>query len=521
MKSYLKNILLVTVIVTIPLLVYGYLQLMSLSEDERMAESIYQKQMETVLFSLNQYTDDIMGQWARELSDQRKSLYENVENLVLRNESIQMLSVAKAPYEHDTIFYGDYVQPNEEVKQQIQNWRNGQDSTIQKLEQYYKAGFQKLQGVENWTQQEGLAGIQLPITFMVADADSGLYHVFIIAEARFWTEQILANKIQSLAFEGLNAAVVSSINEEQVFASEAYKTEKEYVQADLWIVPDLQLRIQSAGENYATLVKERSRKNLTFLSVAFGILLLGIILLYRSTIRTLHLAQLKSDFVSNVSHEIRTPLALIKMYAETLMLGRIAKEEKLKEYYQVIYHESGRLTHLVNNILDFSRIEANKKTYHFEKLDLSNLVKGVLDSYQYSFQEKEVELKLELAGGPYWVNGDREALKEVVSNLIDNALKYNDKEVPALEVKLSQQKQEVIFFISDNGPGIPKSEYKRIFERFYRVENALTQQTKGTGMGLSLVQHILQAHQAKITLGANEGAGVFFKIKFPKLNDHE
>lgn len=517
MRQYIKTILLISALVVVPILFYSYQQLKSLSEDEKMAEQIYQRQMETVLFSLNQYADDMMSQWARRLGSSEGSIQKNAEKLMLRNEPIQVLSIQKWSGKEDTLFYGDYVKENDSIAWAIKNWRARHDSTLQRLAEYSVAGFQKIQSADGWQDQPYLQGFEVPLTFMLTDQDSSLYNAFLILQTQFWTEQILGAKIQELAIDGLNVAVYGGTEPSLIYASDNYTAGKEYVETALWILPSIQLRIQTAGENYASLVKKRSEDNLVFLLITLAILLVGLFLLYRSTRRTLQLAQLKSDFVSNVSHEIRTPLSLIRMYAETLMLGRVVKEDRQKQYYKVIYHEAGRLTHLVNNILDFSRIEANKKTYHFQKLLPNELIHKILDRYEHTFQEHHVQLHLDLEASSSLIYGDEEALSEVISNLIDNAIKYNDKEITEIGIEGSFLTNKFVLNIADNGPGIPKKEYNKVFERFYRIENALTQQTKGTGMGLSLVKHILTAHKASIQLKQNKPTGLIFEIVFPLI----
>ena len=156
------------------------------------------------------------------------------------------------------------------------------------------------------------------------------------------------------------------------------------------------------------------------------IVLAGGLLIIRNIRNTFKIAQLKSDFVSNVSHEIRTPVSLIKMYAETLMLGRVKSDEKKQHYYNVMHHESGRLTYLVNNILDFSRIEANRKTYSKEPANLNELVQQVYANYEYTFKEKGVSASLVLAQEEILVELDTTAFDEALSNLVDNAIKYSE-----------------------------------------------------------------------------------------------
>jgi two-component system phosphate regulon sensor histidine kinase PhoR len=349
-----------------------------------------------------------------------------------------------------------------------------------------------------------------------------MYNIFVILQTRYWVDQILGAKIQALAVDELNVAVLSNrLGEAPILSSANFNVEKTYTSADLWIFEGLKIAIQSIGENYSELVKERSKNNLLFLIFTLLVLLIGVGIIIRNIQNAMKVAQLKSDFVSNVSHEIRTPLALIKMYAETLMLGRLSSDSRRKEYYEVIYHESGRLTHLVNNILDFSRIEANKMTYDFLALELDKQIEAIFHSYEYTFKEKTVRCHLKLNAAGVMINGDHQALNEAIANLIENAIKYkrDDKEGIEITVTTEMKNKEVLCHITDNGVGISKIEYDKIFDRFYRIESALTQQTKGTGMGLSLVKHIMLAHNGSVTVQSKLNTGSTFSLVFPIIDN--
>ena len=520
MNKQIKIIAVILVLTIVPLLIYGFLQLKSLSEDEQIAGEIYEKQMETVLFSLNQLADDMISQWARKMNNSDRSFKESANDLILRNESIKMLYVQRATDKSDTVFYGEYIEPNKDVEQQIEEWFYQNDSTLNKLIEYFKAGFQKVQGVQSWHQYIKEGSPEAAITFVISDLDSAQYYVFIVLESRLWIEQILGVQMQVLASDELNAAVFNKNSKEIIHSVNNFDQLRPYTSAKLWILPDLQLAIQSTGESYQELVKERSRNNMLFLIFTLFVLTVGIIIIIRNIQNALRVAQLKSDFVSNVSHEIRTPLSLIKMYAETLMLNRLSNEERKAQYYKVIYQESGRLTHLVNNILDFSRIEANRKVYNFELIDFNKLVEKIHQSYEHTFTEKQVNCTLNLSPDSAKINADPHAIEEAISNLIENAIKYS---IEVIEINMSTNIENGLIscLVKDNGMGIPKSEIDKIFDKFYRVENALTQSTKGTGMGLSLVKHIMDAHDGKVEVHSKTNVGSTFILSFPIVENNE
>ena len=240
----------------------------------------------------------------------------------------------------------------------------------------------------------------------------------------------------------------------------------------------------------------------------------GLVLTYRSVNKQMALARLKSDFVSNVSHELRTPLALIRLYAETLELGRITKEDKKNEYYSIIRKESERLTALINNILDFSRIEAGRKEYDFRETDIAELVRNTLDSYRFQIEQQGFALEEQIDPGIPKMKVDREAIARALVNLVNNALKYSDSE-KFLGVKLYRDNAVLKLEVSDRGIGIDRTEQARIFEKFYRTCDPLVHNTKGSGLGLSLVRHITRAHGGEVEVESTPGRGSKFTLSLP------
>jgi len=243
----------------------------------------------------------------------------------------------------------------------------------------------------------------------------------------------------------------------------------------------------------------------------------GMLLAYRNVSRELALAKLKSDFVSNVSHELRTPLSLIRLYAETLELGRISTRGKHQEYYEIIRKESERLTSLINNILDFSRIEAGKKEYSFRETDMADLVRSTLDSYRFEIEQNGFQFEQKIDNNLPQLRVDREAIARSLLNLVNNAVKYSATE-KYLGVHLYRRNGGVNLEVVDHGIGIPAKEQLKIFEKFYRVGDPLVHNTKGSGLGLSLVQHIVQAHGGVVAVESAPGHGSKFIITLPIQN---
>src|SRR5579863_3519854 len=278
--------------------------------------------------------------------------------------------------------------------------------------------------------------------------------------------------------------------------------------------PGLTLGIKLPGTTLAAMEQHFVRTSFLVLGAISLLLAGGIVLTHRNISREMALARLKSDFVSNVSHELRTPLSLIRLYAETLEMGRLTSPEKYQEYYCIIRKESERLTSLINNILDFSRIEAGRKEYEFRATDLGELARNTLESYRYQIEQQGFEFREDIADDlpALWL--DREAISRSLLNLVNNALKYSKKE-KYLGVKLYRSNGSVKLEVIDHGIGIPRSEQQRIFEKFYRVGDPLVHNTKGSGLGLSLVHHIVEAHGGQISVESTPGQGSKFVIALP------
>ena len=278
--------------------------------------------------------------------------------------------------------------------------------------------------------------------------------------------------------------------------------------------PGLTLAIKLPGTTLAAMGQHFVRTSFVVLGVISLLLACGIVMTHRNISREMALARLKSDFVSNVSHELRTPLSLIRLYAETLEMGRLKSTEKYQEYYSIIRKESERLTALINNILDFSRIEAGRKEYDFRQTDMRELVHNTLESYRYQIEQSGFAFEEKIADDVPPLSVDREAMARSLLNLVNNALKYSQDQ-KYIGVNLFRDNGSVKLEVVDHGIGIPVIEQQKIFDKFYRVGDPLVHNTKGSGLGLSLVRHIVQAHGGEVVVDSVPGRGSKFTINLP------
>jgi signal transduction histidine kinase len=253
------------------------------------------------------------------------------------------------------------------------------------------------------------------------------------------------------------------------------------------------------------------------ISILFVSILLGGILILRAVRSEVLLARQKSSFVANVSHELKTPLTSIRMFAEMLKTGRQESKSKRLEYLSLMVSESERLTRLINNVLDFSRMEQGGKHYAMERIDLSVLCRELVENQRPRCEQNGFDLKLRLEASedaPVWVNGDAESLKQSVLNLLSNAEKYSEQQ-KAIEVVLRQEESRACIDVMDRGRGVPASQAKRIFEEFYRGEDSLTAKVRGSGLGLSITRRILRDHGGDVLYLPREGGGSIFRIQLP------
>jgi len=236
--------------------------------------------------------------------------------------------------------------------------------------------------------------------------------------------------------------------------------------------------------------------------------------LWRDVRRELRLAEMRSQFVASVSHELKTPLTSIRMFAETLRMGRAGGPEAQVEYLDTIINESERLTRLLNNVLDFSKIEEGRRTYRFESASLAEIVSQSARTMHYPLVQKGVRLGVDIENGFSTVRIDPDAIEQAILNLLVNALKYSGKS-REINLRVSSQNGFVVIQVSDQGVGIPSSEQSRIFEKFYRVPTPENKLVPGTGLGLTIVDHIVKAHGGRVEVQSALGKGSTFSIYLP------
>jgi signal transduction histidine kinase len=281
--------------------------------------------------------------------------------------------------------------------------------------------------------------------------------------------------------------------------------------------PPWQIRIIQKFPN-SIVSQYNMRRNIYILivGVVMVVLFLGGFMAIKSTAKEVELARLKSEFVSAVSHEFRTPLMSIRYLSEMLDGGRVKVEDKKRIYYGKINKESERLSRLIENMLDFSKIEAGMKKYKFEDLSVEEMVKEVSDRFKEYMANKKMTLESEVQDSLPAVHADREAISRALFNLLDNAVKYSGKD-PVIHLRAFRDEEAVFLEVQDMGAGISKGDQKKVFEKFYRSSHPASKNVEGSGIGLTLVDHIVKAHGGQVMMESDLGQGTRVTIRIPIL----
>jgi signal transduction histidine kinase len=244
-------------------------------------------------------------------------------------------------------------------------------------------------------------------------------------------------------------------------------------------------------------------------------ILAGGTLVLKTLSSEMDLARKKTTFVTNVSHELKTPLTSIRMFAEMLKERRQPDPARREQYLDLMVSETDRLTRLINNVLDFSRLEKGRHRYVLKPVEAGRIVRELVEGQRVRLEHNGFSVTLRTPPQPVFIRGDEEALKQAILNLLANAEKYSDarKEV---EVELAADGQTAFIRVLDRGVGVAPAQAKKIFQEFYRADDSLTSRTKGTGLGLPIARRIIRDHGGEIAYAPREGGGSVFEIKLPR-----
>jgi two-component system phosphate regulon sensor histidine kinase PhoR len=515
-KWSLRKKLTLPLLVLVPILVYGLFELNSLTSDEEALKGIYQRQMDAVLFSIDQYSSYEVRSWTNDLD----MLYGTMSNDSLYGRLVENDPVFRALYiRNENREDEEYLGISEDYhsaafQRGIDSLFNSSKALFSRLIRYKETGFQKLEVTEETFKADGK---ELGFKIFVIGRSTDIRLCIYLFDTEVFVEHHLVPKFQQIAQDQFTLVCRRSSDGTELYATSSEVNEDLYTQS-LTSLPQYELGIAPKGGTIELAVAKRKQQNLISLGLLLLFLFFGLSLVFRNIRKEVELAENKADFVSNVSHEIRTPLALINMFAETLLMDRVRTEEKKKEYYEIITKEVGRLSNMVNRILSFSKMEAGKRAYNKQPLSLTEVAEEVVNTYSYHLESNGFEYAFVPAEATPLIMADREALIEVMVNLIDNAMKYSEQQ-KQVSVKTGVENEMVYVEIKDHGIGIARAQQSKLFEKFYRVPKGDVHEVQGAGLGLSIVKQIVDAHGGKILVESKQGEGSTFRLLFPEIDN--
>jgi two-component system phosphate regulon sensor histidine kinase PhoR len=507
------------IVLLLPILSFSVFEFSRLNSNEQMIQEIYSNQLDAVLFSVNQYSNDILDQWSKGFNtiEQNEHVPLFFQQLMDFNPAIKEIILFNIPDTTKPFYSKSYSLTEEELlvdttyNSSMYELVTSQKDKLQKQVAYIENKYQKIEVYPI------AGGSLLPMVFALKNHIDNLQFVVLMVDAQVFIENVLAPKLQEISRDKfIMTSYVTKPVKRQTYFTDTLRLDEVALSRPLWLLPNHYLGIALKGNSIDKISKQRTRQNLYLLLMIDVFLIVVIYLVYRNIKKEIVLTRIKAEFVSNVSHEIRTPLAMISMFAETLLAGRVKQEEKKTKYYKMITEEAQRLNHTVNKILNFSKIESGKQIFDFEVTDIQLLTERCLQSHQRQLSINNFKVDFNKTSQLSMINADKEALSEAINNLIDNAVKYS-KEKKEIVITAFEKGKHVTLTFQDFGIGIPLEYQKDIFNKFYRVPNNDVHDTKGTGLGLTMVKHIVEAHQGSIELNSTINMGTVFKLRFPAI----
>lgn len=474
--------LLILALALIPALILATGEYLSMKESEAMITVTYDRQVDGILYSVNQNAWDVVTNWVTDHENRLRRgdirpVTDRSPSLLAVLDEVDLGRLSFVPTGFDA--------QRDEFVAGYRRFGSAIDSTDGSLLIWFP--------VDAGTREPVMAGFRL--------------------DPRRFVETEIASALEVAGSEGLGLGIFRTADSAAVRTTRPFALADARLTRDFWLIPGYVLALSTEGDPLQEQLRARTLRSAVLLGLATFLLIYGLWYVYRSVRRESELVRLKSDFVANVSHELKTPLALIRMFAETLELGRISDEAKKKEYYRIIGQESTRLTHLIQNILTFSSMEAGKKTYTFAPAQVNGVVTDVLSMYSEILAREGFTVETDLDAALPDVPIDRDALTEALLNLLDNAMKYA-KNGRWIAVRTRSEPDGFRIEIADHGPGVPLEDRERIFDTFYRSGGTLIHDAKGTGLGLSLVARIVAAHGGRISVEDEPPRGARFILRF-------
>ncbi len=509
--------LILFLLVLLPLLVFTVYEISGSSASESFVTDIYRRQLDIVLFSINQFAWDVANSWASTVGNAWIPSAGGgtfppafAREFLGKNPAIDAVFLADSTGTKISLMAG-VAGDGAVARASVASRLASDQPLVNRLLLFSRQNYRKIETLMVQDSSGRMGGVVL--LFVLRDLRGRPALAGIRLHPDRFVKEVLAERMREAAGGEFIITVSRTSTREQVFTTGEAPGADAELRRQLWLFPDLEAGISLRGETIQQLARSRVSRDMNILHVLDAVLLIGVWFVYRSVRREMEFVRLKSDFVSNVSHDLRTPLALIRMYAETLEMGRLRGEEKKREYYSTIVKEAERLTRLVNNLLNFSRMEAGRRPYHLSPVDLNSLVREALESFSPYFRSEGFTPVVDLDEALPAVRADREGVQEALINILDNAVKYGGS-AKFIRVATGVRMDDVFIDVEDHGPGIPPEYRARVFETFFRVPQGSGPAHTGSGLGLAIARHIMEAHGGRIDLKSTPGKGSTFTLAF-------
>ncbi len=511
MKKPLHKILIgLTVLLLFPVAIATFYEYARINDNEELLSTVYKNQLETIISSVNSYAQDVPSNWASRLELWIKDPADTTSfnRLVNENRSITGIYIATNNMLQTVYVDSGYTTSADSIAM----FRKTQSESINLLLGYYNNNYRKF--LSHATDKNNVM-----LYFICQGKNNNPVVCFINMDLQQFLQEHISARLQSIAQENFVITLLHQPSGESLLSTEKVLDEGMLFdqEGEMWLFPQIKIGISLKKQTITDLATKRAKEGLVLAGGVMVVLIAGVWFLYTSVKQEIQLAQIKSEFISNVSHEIRTPLALISMYIETLEMGRLKTADKVQEYYGIIGKETQRLTGIVNKILSFSKMESGTRQFKFDIGDLNDITHKVMETYQFHLGNKGFDLQFSPALPLPRNLFDKETIADAIINLIDNAMKYS-KDIKVIEVKTGVERNFTYIEVKDYGRGISRKNQKMVFDKFYRVTNEnLANEVKGTGLGLSIVSEIVKAHKGKVTLQSKPGEGCTFRMYFPSI----
>ncbi len=520
-KTVKRIVIILIILILLPAVFFTVNEILSLKQNEEVISKIYSNQLDAILYSVNQYSEDVVSDWASKIDKFHDDLsnfddvtiHSSIDSFYNQFPSLSIIFVADSANSEIKLIVkkedNNSLNKLDEFKKSVKNIISENQLIVNRLLTYKKAGYRKLEPIKSDTTTD------VSILLFIEETPEGTRRITGMAiDPKEFTYRILSPKLQEVAQQEFLISVFNRVENYQFNSSKDFTIGEVQQSKPLWIFPDYQIGISLVGQTTEDLVQQRAFTNILLIGLLTIVLILGVWIVYRNIKKEVELAQIKSDFVSNVSHELRTPLSLISMFSETLEMDRVKTDEKKKEYYSIISQEANRLSKIVNSILNFSKMEAGKRQYNFVDSYLNDVAENVYHSYKFHLEQKGFTFNILKDESIPIIKIDEEAVSEAIVNLVDNAVKYSNTKKEII-IRTGIENNFSFIEVEDKGIGIPEKDQKKIFDKFFRVSSGNIHNVKGSGIGLSIVKHIVDAHKGRIELSSEVNKGSKFKLLLP------